>query len=41
MKSKIILRIYKHDKKIRKLRLEEGEFTLGRNTSCDIVLKEE
>jgi hypothetical protein len=41
MKSKILLRIYKDDKKIRKLRLEQGEFTLGRDQACDIIVKEE
>ena len=41
MSFKIQLFIYENDKKIKTLRLEEGEYILGKDENSDIVIKDE
>lgn len=41
MNFKIKLYIFKDGCRIKKLGLEEGEYTLGKEDSCDIIIKEE
>ncbi len=41
MSFKIQVIIYEDDKKIKTLRLEEGQYTLGKDENSDIVLKDE
>ena len=41
MNFKIQLFIFENEKKIKKYRLDEGEFTVGRHKSSDIVISDE
>jgi hypothetical protein len=41
MNFKIQLFIFENDKKIKKYRLDEGEFSVGKHKSSDIVISDE
>jgi hypothetical protein len=41
MNFNILLFVYENDKKLQKIRLEEGEYTVGKDKSCEIVIKDE
>jgi hypothetical protein len=41
MNFNILLFIYENNEKLKKMNLEEGEYSVGKDKSCEIVIKDE